>query len=163
MGITATHEAKGDRLKREYIRHPIDIPIHVAPQGRQEGVGVRLNNVSVGGLAFRTKYFIESGHLITILIDAVKPVFEVQALVQWCHQAENDYEIGVKFADSEDAFRMRMVEQVCHIEHYRQQVWREEKRHLSGELAAAEWIQKYAHQFPDLGSLTESQSHEDSR
>lgn len=153
MGITATSCGQGDRSKREYIRHPIDIPIHVAPQGKQDGVGVRLNNVSVGGLAFRTDHFIDAGNLIVILIDVVKPTFEVEALVQWCHQAESDYEIGVKFADTEDAFRMRMVEQVCHIEHYRQQVWREEKRHLTGEQAATEWIEKYAHQFPNMETM----------
>lgn len=152
MGVMASKPDKDDRSKREYIRHPVDIPIHVASRDARDSMGVRLNNVSVGGLAFRTGSFIESGSLISITIDSVKPYFQVNALVQWCHKAEQDYEIGVKFTDSEDAFRVRMVEQVCYIEHYRQQVWREEKRHLSGEAAAKEWIEKFAHQFPPLGA-----------
>lgn len=140
-----------EQLNREYIRHPIDIPIHVSQQeGKQDEFDVRLNNVSVGGLAFRASTFIEAGNHITILIDAVKPSFEVKALVQWCHKMDEDYDIGVQFSDNEDAFRVRMVEQVCYIEQYRQQVWRQEKRQLSGEAAASEWIEKYAHQFPSL-------------
>lgn len=141
---------QNDRSKREYIRHPIDIPIHIESSRPEISQGVRLNNVSTGGLAFRTPKYIEAGQTIRIHIDVVHPSFEVDALVQWCHAIEDDFEIGVKFADIEDAFRVRMVEQVCHIEQYRQEVWRKEKRHLSGETAAAEWIERFAHQFPDL-------------
>ena len=149
MGKSA-HYGPGDRSKREYIRHPIDIPIHIESQGPQGSEGVRLNNVSVGGLSFRTPRYIEPGLSIKITIDSVQPPFQVEVLAQWCHCIEDEFEIGVEFADVEDAFRVRMVEQVCHIEHYRQQVWREEKRLLSGEAAAAEWIERFAHEFPEI-------------
>lgn len=145
-----TFRDDNERSQREHIRHPIDIPIHIQSQSPLGALGVRMNNVSIGGLAFRTQHYIEPGHMIKITIDAVRPIFQVKAAVQWCHQVDQEFEIGVQFSDLEDAFQMRMVEQVCHIEHYRQQVWREEKRHLSGEAAAAEWIEKYAHQFPKL-------------
>jgi hypothetical protein len=49
-------------------------------------------------------------------------------------------------AESE-AFRARMVEQICHIERYhRQQL--SDGRFVSEEEAAIEWIAKYAGQFP---------------
>ena len=41
-----------------------------------------------------------------------------------------------------------MVEQICHIEHYKSEVLAREGRHLDGEQAAREWIQKFAHGFP---------------
>jgi len=149
--VVSVFSKEGDRSQREYIRHPINIPIHIAQQqGADASLGVRMNNVSVGGLSFRTAKFIDAGKTIKIQIDSVQPCFEVDALVQWCHQVDNEFEIGVKFGDMEDAFRVRMVEQVCHIEQYRQLVWRQEKRYLTGEAAAAEWIEHYAHQFPAL-------------
>ena len=52
----------------------------------------------------------------------------------------------------QDAFLARMVEQICHIEDYRQSVCRVEGRRLSAEEAAVEWIAQYAAQFPDIGA-----------
>jgi hypothetical protein len=41
-----------------------------------------------------------------------------------------------------------LVEQVCHIEQYKKEVFLKEGRLLSGDEAAAEWIEKFANQFP---------------
>jgi hypothetical protein len=62
------------------------------------------------------------------------------------HEAHH-YEIGVAFEDSLDAFRIRMVEQVCQIERYRLSVLGCEGRELTTEEAAREWIARYADQF----------------
>ena len=43
---------------------------------------------------------------------------------------------------------LRMVEQICHIEHYRNELLQTEGREISSEVAAKEWIEKYAHTFP---------------
>jgi hypothetical protein len=43
-----------------------------------------------------------------------------------------------------------MVEQVCHIENYKKEVYQTEGRLLTAEEAAVEWIHKYASQFPNL-------------
>ena len=43
---------------------------------------------------------------------------------------------------------MRMVEQVCHIEHWKKEIREKEGRELTGEQAAMEWIKKYAKDFP---------------
>ena len=43
-----------------------------------------------------------------------------------------------------------MVEQICHIEQYKQDVFEKDGRRLSGEQAALEWIEKYATDFPEL-------------
>ena len=58
-------------------------------------------------------------------------------------------DLGVEFLDRRDAFRARMVEQVCHIENYRKTVYHTEGRVLAGKEAALEWIGKYAAHFPD--------------
>ncbi|WP_300318347.1 hypothetical protein [Accumulibacter sp.] len=45
-----------------------------------------------------------------------------------------------------------MVEQIQHIEHYRQEVLLVEGRTLDGDSAALEWISRYAALFPSIES-----------
>ena len=82
---------------------------------------------------------------------ARRPMFETKARVVWCSAREGRFELGVAFLDPEDAFRARMVEQVCHIENYKKVVYQAEGRLPTAEEAAMEWIGKYASQFPDPG------------
>jgi hypothetical protein len=48
----------------------------------------------------------------------------------------------------DESFMARMVEQLCHIAHYRQRVVQRQGRELSEEEAASEWIARYAEWFP---------------
>ncbi|HHH43325.1 MAG TPA: hypothetical protein ENK49_04235 [Gammaproteobacteria bacterium] len=57
---------------------------------------------------------------------------------------------GVAFVEPGDLYRARMVEQICHIEHYRAKVLASEGRRLGAEQAAREWIQKFTLNFPGL-------------
>jgi hypothetical protein len=43
---------------------------------------------------------------------------------------------------------LRMVEQICQICHYQREILEKEERSLSGAEAAAEWVAKYARDFP---------------
>ena len=133
---------------RQYIRHPADIPIEVS-RGRQPAQAVRhIRDVSHGGLAFPAAAQIEPGAIVDIRIPCVRPAFETKARVAWCSARANGFELGVEFLDAQDAFRARMVEQICHIENYRKSIYRTEGRELTAEQAALEWIGKYAAQFP---------------
>lgn len=135
---------------RKYIRHPSDIPIlydmvEVVSDRREY-----LKNISVGGLCFRSKRHLEVGTKISIKIPLTRPVFEGLGVVAWCQSREEHYEVGVQFIDEKTGFRARMVEQVCHIEHYKREIREREGRELSGEQAAVEWIRKYAKDFPGI-------------
>ena len=69
--------------------------------------------------------------------------------VVWCSEKNGGYEVGIGFMTSEQKmFLLRMVEQLCHIEHYRNEIARIEGRDLSSEEAAKEWIKKHADSFP---------------
>ena len=137
---------------RQFIRHPANIPIDVSDTGRFMRVSLRSQNVSLGGVALRSATPMEPGTIVMVSISYVQPPFETRAHVVWCSPREGSYELGVEFLSVEDAFRARMVEQVCHIEHYRQEIERTEGRTLTVEEAAHEWIGIYAAQFPDAGS-----------
>lgn len=56
--------------------------------------------------------------------------------------------------EAEGAFSTRMVEQVQHIRHYRQEVLRIEGRVLDDDSAALEWITRYAAAFPPIDTYT---------
>lgn len=137
---------------REYIRHPSDIPITIEEAHLPGPLTLELNNVSQGGLAFDSPTYIAVGTLVNVQIHIVKSDFTISGVVQWCQKQssiENHFEVGIEYVDCEDAFRVRMVEQICHIEQYRREIEQKEGRPLSGEAAALEWITKHAAEFPN--------------
>jgi Tfp pilus assembly protein PilZ len=133
---------------RLYIRHPTDVPINFQLGDRASFGRENLTNFSEGGLCFLADEQIESGTEIHISIPITPPQFHVTGVVVWCRQEESCYLIGVKFTEEETAYAVRMVEQLCYIEHYKQSVKTTEGRVLSGEEAALEWIEKFAGKFP---------------
>ena len=137
---------------RQFIRHPADIPIEVSAGDQLLQATRRTCNLSLGGLAIQSDDELEPGILVEIRISFVRPVFKTQARVAWCSAREGGFELGVQFLDPEDAFRARMVEQVCQIQNYRKVVYETEGRLLTAQEAAMEWIGKHASEFPEFGS-----------
>ena len=137
---------------RQFIRHPVNIPIKASRVGQERSEhALQAYSIGIGGLAFRCDSRLEPGTVVHLRIPYVEPEFEADARVVWCTGNGNDCELGVEFLSSGDAFKARIVEQVCHIENYKQQVWNTEGRKLSPEEAAVEWINKFAASFPDSG------------
>lgn len=136
---------------RKYVRHPSDIPIEFDVKDMMWDGRDCMNNVSLGGLSFKSHNEVGVGTTVAIRIRVVKPPFEAAARVTWCERTGDLFDVGVAFTDQEDLYRMRMVEQVCYIEQYKKDVLRKEGRDLSGEEAALEWISKYAREFPSMG------------
>ena len=135
---------------RKYIRHPSDIPIEFTIVDVQDGEAQALQNISRGGLSFSSSKPVKKGVIVTINIPGHD--FEAHGRVAWCRKSEGKYDVGVSFINKGDAYSLRMVEQVCHIEQYRHQVRQFEGRELTGAEAAKEWIERYAETFPSLES-----------
>ena len=140
---------------RAYIRHPSDVPIEFFPLlgDDQEPAAPESNlvqDVSLGGLSFGSTEKLPVGTRVRIRIPVVNPPFEAEARVIWCLSRPDRYEAGIEFTSAEDAYTARMVEQICHIEHYRLWVKEVEGRELDSEGAANEWIGKYAKDFPNI-------------
>jgi hypothetical protein len=135
---------------RQYIRHPLDIPIEVRYDPDNDFELQTTQNVSYGGLSFHSEKPIELGSIISLRIIYLEPAFEVtEAQVVWCQKSGNKYIIGVEFPDPEDAFRVRIVEQIYQIENYKKEIEFKDGRKLTTEEAAKEWIGRYAASFPD--------------
>lgn len=141
---------------RAYIRHPADVPIEFTSADEvtlDEAIDAQktvAQDVSLGGLSFSSAQRLTVGAVVNVKIPIVDPPFEAQAKVIWCLARPDRYEAGIEFTCEQDAFTARMVEQVCHIEHYRMWVQEVEGRTLDGEHAAEEWIGKFAQDFPDI-------------
>ena len=132
---------------RNFMRHPSDIPIEVTLEDDNQ-TRQQLNNFSDGGLAFFSQAEFTPGQAVRVRIGLVSPSFEVLGVIKWCRSKGHQFEIGFEFLNREDEFKARMVEQICHIEHYKKEILQNEGRQLSGEQAAFEWIDKYAGKFP---------------
>jgi len=126
--------------------------VEIRPEGEAAYDTRQSRNLSLGGLALQSGYGFVPGAFVVIRITLVRPAFESPGRVVWCVACRDDFELGVEFLNSDDAFRARMVEQVCYIENYRLSVLREEGRRLSLDEAAREWISKFACDFPEVGS-----------
>ncbi len=133
---------------RKFIRHPTDIPLEYELSEVVAHQKDYLINISEGGISFQSGTYIEAGSVVNIRIPLREPVFEEKGIVKWCRKTKSRFEIGVLFRDVSSEFRLRMVEQVCHIEHYKKEILEKEGRKLTGEEAAVEWIRKYAKDFP---------------
>jgi hypothetical protein len=142
---------------REYIRHPSDIPLLYTLMDEALYNAKSTNNISIGGLSFVANEDIKVNSWLAITIPIYQDKFEAIGQVRWCRankdlsadsSANSFFDVGVQFSDSLDAFSIRMIEQICHIEQYKKEVLKKEKRKLSNDEAASEWIEKFATKFP---------------
>lgn len=149
--VTSAAPSTADSVvDRRYIRHPSAIPLEYsvtdAPPDYQMDY---LNNVSEGGLSFHSSQYIAPEKWIHLYIPIDENYFEADAKVRWCEQSDdNTFDIGVSFSDPQQAYSARMVEQICYIEEYKSTIKQKEGRDLTSDQAAAEWIAKYAGNFP---------------
>jgi len=135
--------------ERTFIRHPLDMPIEVRPTSGPQETGA-LINLSLGGLAFQSRAPYPTGYDVELHICCCDPPASVTGRVAWCEPEGNLYDIGVAFHNPADAYKMRMVEQACHIQQYRLDRVIEEGRYMTLDEAAREWISKYARRFTDV-------------
>jgi hypothetical protein len=132
---------------RVYVRHPSEFPVELRSPDGLETRNERLRDLSAGGLCCRSRVPFTEGEQVCVRIPVGDPGFEAEGRVAWCKSHEDGYRVGIEFVAETEAFRARMVEQICHIERYhRQQL--ADGRTVSEEEAAIEWIAKYAGQFP---------------
>ncbi len=132
---------------RKYVRHPTEIPVEYNITGETDIQLKSAKNIALGGMCFASSACEENGKILNISIPSINPEFHIKGKVVWCLQQRDSVEIGVQFIDTADAFRARLVEQICHIKHYQKKVLQLEGRQLSDKQAALEWIEKHAGEF----------------
>ena len=141
---------------RKFIRHPADVPIEVTSVAvstiKDNKSYNKLNNVSLGGLAYFSQQPLTIGQYVKVFFPLLDKMHGFSGRVVWIKPSVEGYETGIQFENAEELYSLRMIEQVCHIEHYRREIEHQQGRILTSEEAAKEWIKRYAGEFPGLES-----------
>ena len=137
-----------EKETRKFIRHGASLPIKVGLGDLVTHKKEYLNNISFGGLSFKSREEVKIGTVIDVRIPLTRPVFESKGKVTWCVKNVKHFDVGVQFTAPADTFKVRMLEQICHIELYKKELRKKQGRKITGEQAAIEWISKYADKFP---------------
>jgi len=137
---------------RRFFRHPTDIPICVKTATLSKEEECDMKDLSEGGLSCFLYSPIEVGMIVDINITTIDPPYHGQGKIVWAKLCDDNskiprYEVGIKFTDNNEMFKVRMVQQICHIEQYKLRILEEEGRELDSNAAAQEWIQLYAADF----------------
>lgn len=133
---------------RKTVRYTTYIPVDVEIE--ETGaflLNVSIANLSCGGLGFRSPHPIFTGTSLKLTFGENWPDYIIRGEVTWCRARGGQYEVGVNFEHSSEAFKARMLAQFGQIERYRVNVQHNEGRELSQDEAAREWIDLYAEVF----------------
>lgn len=140
---------------RHFVRHPSEIPVDVRVINERTCHTSHSRNVSAGGLCCDIAQALPVGALVDYRIPHIAEDYLGCGRVVWCQRHCQGFRVGIEFSNEQDAYRARMVEQLCQIECYRRRVAQTEGRQLSGEQAAAEWIERHAADFDSCHTMTD--------
>jgi hypothetical protein len=112
---------KREREKRKYIRYPAEVSIEYKISGEKIERSDYTKNISFGGLCFHAKSYIKPGTVLTLKFPTINLNSEIVGEIVWCSGKKEEMEIGVKFRNENDAFRARIIEEICHLKNYQRQ------------------------------------------
>ena len=135
---------------RKFLRHPSDMPVELVLRKQACIPRQRLNNISLGGVACNSTRGFRRGTSVELRIPLLGEQARYPGVVAWYRRQDSDYLVGIAFLDEDTLFRARMVEQVCQIQHYRQQLEQASGHPMAIEQCAQDWIAKHAAEFPYL-------------
>ena len=132
-----------------FIEHPRCVPVSLCATSARPFRNVNSASRHNGGIELFSHLGYMPGTALEVRVCIEGQQLCYRGLVVWRRHTEAGYELGLVFASDRDAFRARMVEQLCHIE-----AWR--RRHTGSgipvefEMAAAQWIARQSAGFPPL-------------
>lgn len=143
--------------RRKFIRHPLCFPLSYKVVEKPQPAGAKDKNsktinISMGGLLFAAKRLVSMGSTIVVKMPFEDKIFNVKARVVHCKKnPENKlYSVGVKFYRINDAFKVKLIEQIYLISEYRDLISMQRGKEVSLEQASMEWIKRYSDRFSKL-------------
>jgi hypothetical protein len=134
-----------------FIFHPPGIPLTYRRLWFLRAPRTLAGERSDIGLIFECDRYIPTGAMLEVAIPLRGEEQTFRGKVVLVRSDTDRFAIGMCLETAADAARLRIVEQICHIEAYLQR-----KKYLEGpyalnrERAAAEWISRYAGTVPTL-------------
>ena len=134
-----------------FIHHPAGVPIEIRRIWFDGWRRQRQQERSDIGFIFTSERYLPPGATIEVSIPLRTEFQRFRGKVVLVRHGGVGYEIGLWLPAPEEAGRLRIVEQICHIEAYLQQKkYAEGPYALNPERAAAEWIDRYAGSVPSI-------------
>ena len=134
-----------------FIHHPAGVPIEIR---RLWFSGWRMRpraERSDIGFIFESERYLPPGAAVEVTIPMRTDAERFRGKVVLVRHNGACYEIGLWLPVPEEAGRLRIVEQICHIEAYLQQrKYAEGPYALNRDRVAAEWIDRYAGNVPSI-------------
>ncbi len=146
------YPARTDSNLHGFIHHPPGYPIewHIIRQKHKTGAEESSAHGKIG-LCFESKQYIKPDSLLQVDIPIRGEIQTFTGRVILVRNKGELFEIGIWFTSKTDASRIRMVEQICHIEAYLTHKRHHEGPFVSPERVAQEWISRFASRFPSFG------------
>lgn len=135
---------------RRHIRQVTGIPVEVSFEYQNQVEEDEITNVSLGGLCFIASDRVAIDDRIRVRFPILNQDTSIAGRVVWCNKTGRGYEVGLEFDSSAEIERLKTIEQIHHIEKFREEVRKRDGRNLSSEQAAREWVRKYAGEFNAL-------------
>ena len=134
-----------------FIHHPAGFPLEFKRiwfSGFRTPAELESHDI---GLLFECDRYLPPGAIIEIRIPLRAETECFRGRVVLLRHNGECYEIGLWVSCREDASRIRIVEQICHIESYlKQKKYSEGPYTINREQIAEEWIRRYADSVPSL-------------
>ena len=138
--------------RRQFPRHPLQVPIRVRIAGDPIPVKSQTGDLSEGGLYFYWTRELSKGTGVFVAIPVLTRVFEMTGEVAYSSQDLETrlYRTGVSFTQPTSAFRAKLAEEILRIREFREKASETAGRRISEEEAARKWIKKYAEKFSEI-------------
>lgn len=105
---------------------------------------------SATGLSYLGPEPLSAGDMVQFKLPSLTDQVSAKLRVTHCQpQSQQGYLIQLQFINEEQAYRFRMMEQLCQIQQYQQQM-QQQGRQLNLNEAAAEWINDFAASFKSI-------------
>ncbi|MEH6444178.1 MAG: hypothetical protein V7784_09785 [Oceanospirillaceae bacterium] len=139
---------------QSFIHHPSEVPVKLVVSDNQFPLFC-IDESSSTGVYIHTNARYSVNSCVEVEINVQSPAFFAKGYICSSEPVKEGigYETGVVFDCPDTAFAVRMIEQVCYIEQYRQKVSVSEGRELTIDSAAVEWITQHAANFPELNTI----------
>ncbi len=135
-------------LLEGFIKHPQRFPLKFRRLRFWQRSKIEITQNSNIGLTFSSKEYQKPGSIIEVTIPTRKEIHHFIGKVVMIKESDDDYEIGLWLLNIEDGPKLRIVEQICHIELYLNDKRYKEGPFLSREKLTEEWISRFASSFP---------------
>jgi len=131
-----------------FIKHPERFPIEIKRLRFWERSKIEYSNETNVGFSFFSEFYQKPGDLIEVSIPANGEINYFIGKVVLIIASNEGYEIGMMLLNIEDVPRLRIVEQICHIQLYLNDKRFKDGPFLNKEKLTEEWISRFASNFP---------------